>query len=239
VIAVDAPLSCYQFKRFRYNSHYWILRLIEDANGPLRILDVGSAAGYLGAALKGRGHYVAGVERDAQLAEQARPFYDQFFHVDVDEWDFSGCQGFDLILFADILEHLRDPVAVLRRCSGTLSQNGKIIVSVPNVANFMVRLSLLFGRFDYDDRGILDRTHLRFFTLKTLRNLLHECGFSIERIVATTIPVQLVWPVTNHGLFAPLHYCHYLTVRLWKTLFAYQFVVQAGRREGPRQAVDG
>ena len=237
---MDAPLSYYQFKRFKYNSHYWILKLVEDAQRPLRILDVGSAAGYLGAALRERGHSVAGVERDARLAEQARSFYDQFFQVDVDDFDFADCRGFDLILFADVLEHLRDPVAVLRRCADTLKPDGNIIVSVPNVANFIVRLSLLFGRFDYDDLGILDRTHLRFFTHKTLRQLLQECGFGIERMVATPIPVQLVWPVTDHCLFAPFHFCHHQLVRLRKTLFAYQFIVQArsprGRTHAGREA---
>ena len=105
-----------------------------------------------------------------------------------------------------------------------------IIVSVPNIANIVIRLSLLFGRFDYGDRGILDRTHLRFFTLKTITKLLQETGFNIRQIVATPIPVQLVWPVTNRQFFAPLHDCHFLLVRLCKTLLAYQFVVQADGR---------
>ena len=117
-----------------------------------------------------------------------------------------------------------------RRCFGAVSLRLRtmalIIVSVPNVANFVVRLSLLFGRFDYGDRGILDRTHLRFFTLKTLTKLLQETGFNIRQIIATPVPLQLVWPVTNRQFFAPLHYCHFLLVRLWQTLLAYQFVVK-------------
>jgi len=227
VSIVDAPALSYELKRFKYNSHYWILKLVEDARRPLRILDVGSADGYLGAILKERGHYVAGVERDPRLAERARPIYDRFYRVDVDGFDFPERHEYDLIIFADILEHLPDPAAVLRRCVASLKDDGMIIVSVPNVANLVVRLSLLFGRFDYGDRGILDRTHLRFFTLKSLTDMLEQCGLKIGRIVATPIPVQLVWRVTNRQFFAPLHDCHYLLVRLWKTLFAYQFVVQA------------
>lgn len=224
---VDGPLLSYQLKQFKYNSHYWILELVEDAQRPLRILDVGSADGYLGAILKERGHYVVGVERDPQLAEKARPIYDRFYQVDVDGFDFPERHEYDFIIFADILEHLSDPAAVLCRCFASLKEDGKIIISVPNVANFVVRLSLLFGRFEYRDRGILDRNHLRFFTLKTLTNLLQECGFNIRQIIATPIPLQLVWSVTNRDFFAPLHYCHFLLVRLWKTLLGYQFVVQA------------
>jgi SAM-dependent methyltransferase len=227
MMIMEAVSGGYRLKRFKYNSHYWILRLVDDAKRPLRILDVGSADGYLGALLKERGHFVAGVEREPGLAEQARPIYDRFYEVDVDGFDFSERDEYDLIIFADVLEHLRDPAAVLRRCHGSLKRDGKIIISVPNVANLVVRLSLLFGRFDYCDLGILDRTHLRFFTLKTLTSLLKDCGLQIGRIVATPIPVQLVWSVTDRNIFAPLHYCHYLLVRLWKTLLAYQFVVQA------------
>lgn len=224
---VDAPASCYQLKRFKYNSHYWILRLVDDAKRPLRILDVGSADGYLGLILKERGHYVAGVERDLQLADRARPIYDRFYHVDVDGFEFPDRDEYDLIIFADVLEHLRDPAAVLRRCRGALKRGGKIIISVPNVANLVIRLNLLFGYFDYRDLGILDRTHLRFFTLRTLTRLLQDCGLGLGRVIATPIPVQMVWSVTDHCLFAPLHYFHYQLVRLWKTLLAYQFVVEA------------
>jgi 2-polyprenyl-3-methyl-5-hydroxy-6-metoxy-1,4-benzoquinol methylase len=227
VIAMAAPSSGYQLKRFKYNSHYWILKLVEDSKQRLRILDVGSADGYLGKILKERGHYVDGIERDPQLAERARLIYDRFYQADVDGFDFPERAEYDLIIFADVLEHLRDPAAVLRRCYGALKEDGKIIISVPNVANFVVRLSLLFGHFDYRDLGILDRTHLRFFTLRTLTRLLQDCGLKVDRVVATPIPVQLVWSVTDRHFFAPLHYCHFQLVRLWKTLLAYQFVVQA------------
>jgi 2-polyprenyl-3-methyl-5-hydroxy-6-metoxy-1,4-benzoquinol methylase len=189
---MDAPASCYQLKRFKYNSHYWILQLVEDAQRPLRILDVGSADGYLGLILKERGHYVAGVEREPQLAERARPIYDRFYQVDVDSFEFPDRDEYDLIIFADVLEHLREPAAVLRRCRSALKRDGKIIVSVPNVANLVIRLNLLLGYFDYRDLGILDRTHLRFFTLRTLKKLLQDCGLSTERVIATPIPVQLV-----------------------------------------------
>ena len=227
VTIVDGPLHAYELKRFKYNSHYWILKLVEEAKGPLRILDVGTADGYLGAILKARGHYIAGVERDPLVIEKARPIYDRFYQADVEVFEFPERAEYDLIIFADVLEHLPDPARVLRRCVASLKPDCKIIISVPNVANIFVRLSLLFGRFEYGDRGILDRGHLRFFTRKSLTRLLQESGFNVRQVVATPIPVQLVWPVTDRQFFAPLHYCHYLLVRLWKSLLAYQFVVQA------------
>src|SRR5262245_3365506 len=232
VIRMDAPLTRYQLKRFKYNSHHWILKLLEDADRPLRILDIGTAAGYLGMILKERGHYVAGVECDADFAQQARAFYDRFYQLDIGDFVPPDGDEYDCIIFADVLEHLPDPAAVLRRYRAALKRDGTMIISVPNVANIFIRLSLLFGRFDYADRGILDRTHLRFFTLRSLKQLLQECGLDIRRILATPIPLQLVWPVTDRRSFALVHDCHYLMVRLWKTLFAYQFVVEAdgGRR---------
>ncbi len=157
------PGPKYEFKPFRYSSHYWILKLLEAEKEPLEILDVGTASGYLGKTLRERGHSVTGIEMDPATAEKARAYYD-FFHVaDLETFEFPYRREFDYILFADVLEHLRDPAAVLRRCIPALKESGKIIISVPNVANIVVRLSLLLGRFDYMDRGILDRTHFRFF----------------------------------------------------------------------------
>ena len=166
----DFPASCYGFKAFRYSSHSWILNLLEGEKTPVRILDVGTASGYLGKVLRERGHYVAGIEKDATAAARARNYYDSLQVADVESFEFPYKHEFDYILFADVLEHLRDPSAVLRACTPALKESGKIIISVPNVANIIVRLSLLLGRFDYMDRGILDRTHLRFFTLKSLES---------------------------------------------------------------------
>ena len=221
------PQSPYQLKRFKYNSHYWILKFLSETNGPLKILDVGTAEGYLGALLKENGHRVIGIERDELLAAKARTHYEYLHVSDIEQFDFPYRDEFDFILFADVLEHLRDPASVLSRSLKSLKPTGDIIISVPNVANIAVRLGLLFGRFDYKDRGILDRTHLRFFTLETLKKLLDECACRRRAIAPTPIPIQLVLPSTDHRFFAPLHEIHYLLVRLWKRLFSYQFVVRA------------
>jgi 2-polyprenyl-3-methyl-5-hydroxy-6-metoxy-1,4-benzoquinol methylase len=217
----------YAFKNFKYSSHYWILKKLEEESKPLRILDVGCAAGYLGQILRERGHYVAGIESDAASAKKARAYYDVFHLADIETFAFPYRQEFDYILFADILEHLRDPAAVLRKAIPALRDTGQLIISVPNVANWIIRLSLLFGNFDSADRGILDKTHLHFFTLRTLTKMMAEVSCRVLDVTPTTLPVQLVFPSTEGKAFAPLHAVHYALTGSWKTVFAYQFVVTA------------
>ena len=221
------PDSVYEFKPFKYSSHYWILNALRREKEPVRILDVGTASGYLGKIWRGGGHYVAGIEFDPAAAEKARQYYDSFQVADIESFAFPYRREFDYIVFADVLEHLRDPAAVLERCIPALKESGKIIISVPNIANWVIRLSLLLGKFDYMDRGILDRTHLRFFTLRTLKLLMSEVSCQVLEAIPTPLPVQLVLPFTGSKFFAPLHEAHYALTRCWKTFFAYQFVIVA------------
>jgi SAM-dependent methyltransferase len=221
------PDSQYEFKPFKYSSHYWILSALRGEKEPVRILDVGTASGYLGKIWRRSGHYVAGIEYDAATAEKAREYYDAFQVADVERFAFPYRREFDYIVFADVLEHLRDPAAVLRKCLPALKESGKIIISVPNIANWIIRLGLLFGKFDYMDRGILDRTHLRFFTMRSLKQLMNEVSCEVLEAIPTPLPVQLVLPFTESNVFAPLHEAHYALTRCWKPLFAYQFVIVA------------
>ncbi len=221
------PGPKYEFKPFRYSSHYWILKLLESEKQPLKILDVGTASGYLGRTLRERGHGVTGIEMDPDTAEKARGYYDYFHIADLETFEFPFRGEFDYILFADVLEHLRDPAAVLRRCIPALKQSGKIIISVPNVANIVVRLSLLMGRFDYTDRGILDRTHFRFFTLRSLKQMMQDVSCGVSGAIPTPLPVQIVFLSTESDFYAPLHETLYALTRAWKNLFAYQFVIVA------------
>lgn len=228
----DRPL--YRLKPFKYNSHYWILEFLAHAPRPSRILDIGTADGYLGAVLKENGHYLAGIESSDAAVRKARPNYDRFYHADVENFDFSSCGQFDFILLADVLEHLRDPAALLQRALPCLADGGEMIVSLPNVAHLYVRLHLLMGRFEYSDRGILDRTHLRFFTLASMKRMIQDASGQILETRPTAVPIQWVLPWTNHPLFAPLHELHYSAVRCCKTLLAYQFVFRVAARQTPR-----
>ncbi len=221
------PYSGYTFKNFEYSSHYWILKTLEREPGPLRILDVGCASGYLGKILREKGHHVMGVESASAAAEAARPHYDLVHVEDIETFAFPYRREFDYILFADVLEHLREPAAVLRRSLPALKDSGRIIVSVPNIANWIIRIKLLFGNFDSADRGILDRTHLHFFTLRTLTRMMTEVSCRVLDVTPTPLPVQLVFPFTAGKVFTPLHALHYAVTLSRKTLFAYQFVVTA------------
>jgi SAM-dependent methyltransferase len=221
------PESHYEFKSFRYSSHYWILKMLDREKAAVKILDVGTAAGYLGKIWTAKGHSVSGIEFDAATAEKARVHYDSFQIADLETFAFPYRGEFDYIVFADVLEHLRDPAAVLRRCLPALKESGKIIISVPNVANWIIRLSLLLGKFDYMDRGILDRTHMRFFTLRSLNALMREVSCNVIEVIPTPLPFQLVLPFMQSKVFAPFHVAYYALTRVWKTLFAYQFVIAA------------
>jgi SAM-dependent methyltransferase len=235
-VSRGADLTVYQLKHFKYSSHYWILKFLDAAGRQLTILDVGTADGYLGAMLKKRGHHAIGVEQDAFRAETASVHYERFHVADIETFEFPYRDQFDVIVFADVLEHLRDPAFVLKRALPCLKANGEIIISLPNVANFVIRISVLFGRFDYRDRGILDRTHLRFFTLSTIRRLVGECHCRILETAATPIPLQLLSPIMARPILAPLHELHYFCVRFLKRLLGYQFVVRISPDQ-PRGAV--
>ena len=133
---------------------------------------------------------------------------------------------FDVIIFADILEHLCDPWATLRTFIPYLSNDGEIIVSIPNVANFVIRKQLLFGKFEYKEFGILDNTHLRFFYLNSARDLILSAGLHIVSEDYSNWNWRFPNLIVN--LFGQNEYKmrNYLTHR-WPNIFATQFVLYA------------
>jgi methionine biosynthesis protein MetW len=223
--ARSAPSSPYTLKTDYWSSHSLILRLIKAPPGS-RVLDVGAAEGYLSRLLTERGLRVTAIERDPAMADVCRYHCDSVVIADLDQpFPLSATDKFDVIICADVLEHLRDPLAVLRGLAHYLRPAGKVIISVPNVAHLWIRLQLLAGRFNYTDRGILDRTHLRFFTLKTFRDFLDNGGFAIESVTATPVPLALVVPERFHGkLFNAIYSLTGRIANLSKRLFGYQFV---------------
>src|SRR5262249_42998008 len=132
---------------------------------------------------------------------------------------------FDRILLQDVLEHLRFPEKLLRDCRDLLTPQGQLLVSLPNVANITVRLLLLMGRFDYTERGILDKTHLRFFTRRTARRMLEENGFEIISEKTTVMPVELVLGLAYDNPFMRiLNGWLALLTKLFPNLFGYQHI---------------
>jgi 2-polyprenyl-3-methyl-5-hydroxy-6-metoxy-1,4-benzoquinol methylase len=152
------------------------------------VLDVGCATGYIGMALDARGCRCWGIDRDAAAVAAAEPWYEDIRAIDLDEcaelpWPEHV---FDVVLAADVLEHLRDPDEVLRLLRRHVRPGGRLIVSLPNVAHVSVRIPLLFGRFEYGRTGILDETHVRLYTFETARELVESEGFIVERLLGAS-----------------------------------------------------
>ena len=210
----------------RNNSHTLMVELV---GGTKRVLDVGCATGYLARALVERGCTVSGVECDEEAAEEARPFLERLVVGDLETMDLAEAFGddrFDVIVFGDVLEHLRNPLPVLRRAKALLADGGSVVASIPNIAHGSVRLALLAGRFDYQDLGLLDSTHVRFFTRSSVEDLFREAGMvpiDVRRTTAgffdTPVPV-------SESEFAPEVVD---AVRADPESATYQFVLRAVR----------
>lgn len=179
-------------------------RIISWAKPGLRALDVGCDTGRLGEGLKRKGLAVDGVEMDPDAARLAAGRLDRVVTGSIlDASVLHGLNGpYDIIIFADVLEHLPQPEAALDGIKALLSDEGEVYASLPNVANFRVRLPLLFGRFQYTEIGILDKTHLRFFTRTTARELFTGAGYEVAEVkpAATHLPAPLLYALP--GLFA-------------------------------------
>ena len=147
-----------------------------------RVLDIGCGAGRLGEAIKQRQKAtVSGIELDAAAAAAARLRLDHVWAGDVEQLDVTILPGsFDAIVCADVLEHLREPERLLKQAREWLSPDGYFIASIPNVRHHSVIRSLLQGNWTYESAGLLDRTHLRFFTRREIEKLFHRAGFAVE-----------------------------------------------------------
>ena len=147
-----------------------------------RILDVGCGAGRLGEAIKQKhpDAIVHGIEREPEVAERAAEVLDRVFEADLDYGLPELDRPYDAILCGDVLEHLVDPWSRLEDLVGHLAPNGSVVASLPNVRHYKVVRDLLFdGRFRYRDKGILDRTHLRFFTRRSMHELFEGAGLKV------------------------------------------------------------
>jgi len=195
----------------------------------LAVLDLGFGAGLLARRIRAACRYLAGVELDPEAAKEGAPFFDEPMTGDLlEEVGRAWKEPFDVIVAGDVLEHLPRPEVLLDALRPLLKPDGVLLLSLPNVANVTVRAGLLFGRFRYASRGILDRTHLRFYTRKTGRALLEESGYRVLRIDATAMPFELAFPALSRPPLAGVVRATALAAaRVWPTLFGYQFVYEA------------
>jgi len=169
--------------------NWGLLRLWGKRKG-LRVLDVGCGFATTSEHIQKLGNDVTGIESSKVACEVGAKRISRMICGDLDKVPLAGLQ-FDAIIFADVLEHIPWPVGVLRRYLEALAPNGSVIVSLPNVGLWSVRFAHLFGNWDYEETGVLDRTHLRFFTRKTATWLLQQAGLT---------PIKTVY---NPGLVRP------------------------------------
>ncbi len=150
------------------------------------VFDVGCASGYFAELLVKKKHcQVIGLEIDEEDAKKAEVFCKTVLRDDVESESWEGRisgKKFDHIIFADVLEHLKDPEKVLVRMKKFLKSDGSILVSIPNIAHISVRLELLGGNFVPESTGILDNTHLKYFTKETFSELAKRAGYKISDI---------------------------------------------------------
>ena len=223
--ADEAPR--YVLKTDPHSSHSIILDWLADGRGR-RLLDVGAADGLLSRQLTEQGWRVTAIEADPMAARRGAAHCEQMIVMDLDRERPRLEHRFDAIVYADVLEHLVDPLGVLVELNQLLTPGGFVIVSVPNIAHLWIRLLLLLGRFDYLDRGILDRSHLRFFTLRTLRTMLHDARLAPRTLTATPAPLYQLLPVSWHKRWmAATHALNAVIARRVPRLLGYQFIVLA------------
>jgi methionine biosynthesis protein MetW len=165
------------------DAHSLLMRCVPRGG---RVLELGSASGYLSGYMEqALGCRVTGLEADPKATAIAATRCSEVYTVDLDAPDGLDCARasapYDTFFAAAVLEHLKYPERLLRTARTLLKPGARVIVSLPNVAHWRNRLALLGGRFDYQDYGIMDRTHLRLYTLKTGRALLEGEGYTVEQ----------------------------------------------------------
>lgn len=223
-----ATPEAYEWKDSPDASHRTALRLLE-AEPAGRVLDLGCAGGYLGAMLRSRGHFVVGLDIDPPPGTE--PNLDRLVTADLNQGlpaEIVESPKFNVVIAADVLEHLQNPERVLAQLHEVCTDDAVLIASVPNFGHWYPRVRIGFGRFDYDRRGILDETHLRFFTWRSFRRMAERSGWLVEDRQSTGVPLEILDRVgrTTRRSFARrgLAGIDRLGRRAWPSLFSYQFV---------------
>lgn len=227
--SLTAAPEAYERKTADDTSHARILSWMEHQK-PGRVLDVGCSDGNIAAELRSAGHEVVGL--DLEESPGVRENVDLFIQADLEHGIPAEVTGkFEVVLAADVVEHVRDPGALIAEMREYLAPGGSLIVSVPNFAHWYPRTRVLFGAFDYDRRGILDHTHLRFFTRSSFERLIESQGMRVKRRHYIGLPLEVLDRGTakgdtegKAGRFVKILDKIALDIR--PTLFAYQFVYE-------------
>jgi len=214
----------YTLKQSRTGSHMQIVDAIEPGS---RVLDLGCSQGLLARPLKAKQVSIVGV--DVGPPQPRAREMDAYLQRDLeDPLELPFGREFDFVVIADVIEHLRSRLELLRRARRHLKEGGRLIISTPNVALWFYRLSLLAGRFEYGPRGVLDETHVRFFTRSSFRREVERAGYRIVRERVTALPFEIVFESTGRSRTVRwISEAYHLLARAWPTMFAYQHILEA------------
>ena len=218
----------YIYKSDPWSSHSVIFQWLENFQSGIKVLDIGTATGILGKRCLGLGFYLKGIEPVKEWAEEAKPFYNEFLCSKVSEASNGFLAKQDVVVFADVLEHTANPEELLRRIVKLQKPTTQFIISIPNVAHIWIRLNLLFGKFNYTNYGILDQTHLRFFTKSTFLQLVKSSGLRLIELKYTPVPLSrlnLFFQENPAGRLFQKFFA--LLANFFPGLFAYQFVARS------------
>jgi SAM-dependent methyltransferase len=218
----------YQQKPMIGSSHFLIRKFLTECPPGSKVLDVGTANGLLGQMFTGSTLLLYGIEPIETWARAAMPFYEDIFIGSLEEAPDQFLEAYDIVVCTDVLEHIAIPNVQLSRLVRLQKSGTKFIISVPNIANIWIRMNLLFGRFDYTERGILDYTHLRFFTLKSFKEVITESNLVISKMAPTPIPLELIHPFFQNYQIGKSVQILLLKLTQWfPTLLGYQFFCHA------------
>lgn len=219
------PFERYEAKRFPGSSHTWALQQLKSLPKEAHVLDIGPGSGIAGEFLRQQGlTRLAAVEVDPATREKLHGLYE---HIAPTLQDLPEELSFDCVLLLDVLEHMADPFEFLLQLEARLSDNALILISVPNITHIAIRLMMLFGYFEYMERGPLDRTHLQFFSRRRFRHLLQAIPNStIIETSGTIEPLELMLPqwCTRNQLFEYLSHIRIWCMKRVPSLLAYQHV---------------
>ena len=206
----------YQNKSANYGIGHTRLKRIIYLAGSVQgksVLDIGCARGYLGRLLKEKGALrVEGIDISEGALVEANKVLDQTYALDLEgEWpEELKAKKFDVIIMAEVLEHVFDPVKVLKNVQRVLKDGGIIIITTPNFMTWTNRVKFIFGDFQYQDQGMFDFGHIRWFTHEYLKKVLRDSGFKIVEEKNIIFPGKLT-----------------KILKFWPSLFAFQFILKA------------
>ena len=169
-----------------------------------RVLDVGCGRAALGEAIQQLGWEVWGIEQSKDACAAAQGRIQRLIEADLLDINrvetALGQERFDALVFSDVLEHVYNPLGVLEEYLRFVKPGGRVVISLPNAVVWTNRARILCGRVDYADTGVMDRTHIRFFTFRTARELVRAAGCQIERVSSTPYLVRALLPLLKKGL---------------------------------------